>query len=409
MKKLETTCRIAFFTFAIWFALRPTEVWSQTPVNCDAGATIRAALSNAKPGETLTVSGTCNESLTIDADISRITLDGRGTANIVSPNSTLNTITIRGKEITIRGFTVTGGNNGVILQRGASGTIDGNIIRGNGLAASSCQCASGILVGPLSSAVIINNTIENNGNGISVDENSNARVGFQVPTVLGLPNIIQNNINAGIAVLHNSSARIIGATIRNNGGDGVQIERASHVDISDNSISGNGGNGINVRENSGVNLDLGRIQAVAQPNRTHTELNGGFGITCSLGSYVSGSAGSLMGSKGALNADSTCMGLDPLVVGLSFDLATVAPGETFSTTFSGLNLSLQTYFDVRFGISGRNTEQEALNWQFGTTATHTVPSTIPTGTYSVSAVRAHKELADHNGPYIPVSASITVR
>src|SRR5262245_7281123 len=116
-----------------------------------------------------------------------------------------------------------------------------------------------------------------------------------------------------------------------------------------------------------------------------------------------------MGSKGALNADSTCMGLDPLVVGLSFDLATVAPGETFSTTFSGLNLSLQTYFDVRFGISGSNTEQEALNWQFGTTATHSVPSTIPAGTYSVPAVRANKNLAEHNCPYSPISSSITLR
>jgi len=413
MNKPEASYRSVFLILPILFVFHSTRARAQgIAVNCDSGATIRAALSTAKAGDTLTVSGTCNESLTIDAEISRITLDGRGTATIISPNATLNTVIIRGKEITIRGFAITGGNNGVILQRGATAVIDGNTIRGNGVAAgtSSCQCASGILVGPLSSAAIINNTIENNGNGISVDENSNARVGFQAPTVLGLPNIVQNNVNAGIAILHNSSARIIGATIINNGGDGIQIERASHADLSDNSISGNGGSGINVRENSGANLDLGRIQTVAQPNRTDGKVNDGFGITCSLGSYVSGSAGTLAGLKGALNADSTCMqGLEPLITSLSFDPVSVAPGGNFSATFSGVNLSAQTYFDIRFRTPGSSTEQEALNWQFGTTATHTVASTLPSGTYSVTAVRAHRDAADHSVPYLPVSASVTVR
>jgi len=120
--------------------------------------------------------------------------------------------------------------------------------------------------------------------------------------------------------------------------------------------------------------------------------------------------GTLTGLKGALNADSTCMqSLEPLVTSLSFDSVTVAPGGVYSATFSGVNLSGQTYFDVRFLTPGSSAEQEALNWQVGTTAPHTVPSTLASGDYSVIAVRAHKEIADHSVSYVPVSASITVR
>src|SRR5437867_1294293 len=85
------------------------------------------------------------------------------------------------------------------------------------------------------------------------------------------------------------------------GNIGIAFHRASHADINDNTISGNAGNGIAINENSGINLDLGRIQAVAQPNRTDAATtNGGFGIDCSSGSYVSGNLGTLTGAKGAM-------------------------------------------------------------------------------------------------------------
>jgi copper-binding protein NosD len=403
MKTSRLIAVTGYLAFTMALSLYPTEARSQgLLVNCDSGGTIRGALGSLKPGDTLTVSGTCNESVSIEAEVSRITLDGRGTATVQSPGPSLNVIAIRGREITIKGFMLRGGNNGIVVQRGGTAVIDGNIILNN--------VANGILIGPESSASIINNTVENSRTGISVDENSSARIGFQVPTVLGLPNTIQNSIDSGIAVLHNSSARIIGATIRNNGGAGIQVERASHADITDNSINGNLGNGITVSGNSVVDLDLGRIQEVAQANRTDVGLNGGFGIACSLGASVSGSLGTLMGLKGSIDADSTCLhGLGPLVSSLSFDPINVSPGGTFTATFSGASLSAQTYFDIKLRAPDSNTEQEASNWQQGTPASHAVPGSIQTGTYVVTAVRAHKDIADHSGAYIPVSASLAVR
>lgn len=402
MKVSRLITVVCFLAFTM--LLYSPEVRSQgLVVDCGSGGTIRGALGSLKPGDTLTVRGACNESVVIAAEVSRITLDGRGIATIQSPAPSQNVIAIQGREITVRGFTISGGNNGIIVQRGGTAVVDGNIIRSN--------ARQGILLGPGSSASIINNTIENNQWGITVDDNSSARIGWQVPTALGLPNTIRNNTDSGIFVLHNSSARIIGATISNNGGDGIQIERASHADITDNTINGNMRNGIAVSQGSGVDLDFGRSQAVIQVNRTDAGTsNGGFGIACSLGSYVSGSLGTLTGAKGAINTDSTSVdGLRPTVSGLSFSPIAVSPGGIFTATFSGASLSAQTYFDVRFRTPGSNTDQEATNWQLGTSATHTVPGSLQTGTYVVTAVRAHTDIADHSGPYIYVSASLTVR
>lgn len=161
---------------------------------------------------------------------------------------------------------------------------------------------------------------------------------------------------------------------------------------------------------SGVDLDFGRSQAVIQLNRTDAGTsNGGFGIACSLGAYVSGSLGTLTGAKGAMYADTCVDGLRPTVSSLSFNPIAVSPGGTFTATLSGARLSAETYFDVRFRTPGSNTDQEVSNWQQGTSATHTVPGSIQTGTYVVTAVRAHRDIADHSGPYIAVSGSLTVR
>ena len=51
---------------------------------------------------------------------------------------------------------------------------------------------------------------------------------------------------------------------------------------------------------------------------------------------------------------------------------------------------------------------EAWNWQQGPSATLTVPASIQTGTYVVTAARVHTDISVHSGPYIPVSATLNV-
>ena len=48
-------------------------------LTCGPDKTIGQAIKTLKPGDTLLVSGTCNENVTIGQEVERITLDGQGT------------------------------------------------------------------------------------------------------------------------------------------------------------------------------------------------------------------------------------------------------------------------------------------------------------------------------------------
>ena len=98
-------------------------------VDCSS-ATLQAAIEKAKPGDTLLVSGTCKENLVIHEEVVRVTLDGQGKATINAPDATKHTITVRGRGITIKGFTITGGRNGLMVNDGGQATIDGNTVQG---------------------------------------------------------------------------------------------------------------------------------------------------------------------------------------------------------------------------------------------------------------------------------------
>src|SRR5438067_801299 len=78
-------------------------------LTCGPEKTIGQAIKTLKPGDTLLVSGTCNENLAIGQEVERIILDGQGTAT-VNGDSNANAITVTGRGITIRGFVITGGS-----------------------------------------------------------------------------------------------------------------------------------------------------------------------------------------------------------------------------------------------------------------------------------------------------------
>lgn len=273
------------------------------PVDCDTGGTITESMMRLKPGDTLLVIGTCRENVVIPSDILRITLDGQGKAAIAAPGDTMDGIFIRGREIVIRGLTITGGRDGVHLSgaaAGASAVIDGNTIHDTG---------RGVHLDSGSLARIVNNRIySNRGAGIDVNESSSARVGFILPQDPLGRNSIENNGGDGIMVSRNSNAWIVGNLIADNRGSGIAVNRASQVDALDNTISGNARDGISVNHNSGVNLRSEGTARQEGPNRTDTSRrNSGFGIRCAIGGYVDGPLGTLAGMEGSKDLDATCI------------------------------------------------------------------------------------------------------
>jgi nitrous oxidase accessory protein NosD len=110
--------------------------------------------------------------------------------------------------------------------------------------------------------------------------------------------VIENNVIRGsggaVHLDKESIGQILGNTIEGNKGDGVFVDRMSQADVVANAIDGNTGDGISARHGSGVNLSA--------------EANGGVGVRCEIGGYVSGPRGSLTGRKGATRIDGSCAG-----------------------------------------------------------------------------------------------------
>src|SRR5262249_44752392 len=187
---------------------------------------LQRAIDRSHPGHAIQVSGTCHENVTIALGKDGITLEGGGAAAITGPDVTQATVVVRAKDVTIKGFTITGGLAGIAVTQGGIGLIDGNTVRDTG--------GYGVIVSQLSSAVIVNNTMQNNFQaGIGVAETSFAFIGFVTASdSVASPNVITGNRAQGIAVFRGSYARIVGNDISNNGANGVNVRESSSAQIS---------------------------------------------------------------------------------------------------------------------------------------------------------------------------------
>ena len=270
-------------------------------VDCDAGNTIASVYATIKPGDTVLVNGLCKEQVNIPPEVTRVIFDGQKKTTIqhpggqqASPHAFYN----RGKEITIKNFTVTGGQDGIHLSGPASAVIDGNLVTKNS--------GRGIHIDKGSIARILNTTVEQSGGiGIDVTGASYAYIGVFIPRVPALaPNTIRNNGGPGINIERTSGAWIVGNTISGNKVSGITVHRNAQADVIANTINGNGGDAITVTYNSGVNFDSEPRKD--GPNKT-TQNNAGAGIKCAIGGYVDGPLGTLAGAKGVKDIDKSCV------------------------------------------------------------------------------------------------------
>jgi parallel beta-helix repeat protein len=270
-------------------------------VDCDAGDTITAALGNVKPGDTVLVSGTCNEQVSFAPEMVRITLDGQKKTTIQHPGKgapSPHAVFIRGKDVTIKGITVVGGLDGIHLSGPASAELDGNVV--------SKAARAGIHIDKGSVVRVLDNTVQENGAfGIDITGISLAYIGVRIPRVPALsPNTIRNNGGPGINIERSSAAWIVGNTISNNKGSGIVVHRNSQADVMANAINANGGDAITASYNGGVNLKS--EPRSDGPNQT-AQNNGGAGIKCMVGGYVDGPLGTLAGTRGAKDFDNSCV------------------------------------------------------------------------------------------------------
>lgn len=283
----------------------PSDAAGPVTVSCDAGESLADAVRAAGPGTTITVSGTCAESVHVPRTAMQLTIDGQGSAVVQGPpgdtvptSPASFTFFVEGQGVTLKNMRIVGGAHGVHLSGPSFATIDNNVITGSGGA---------IHLDKGSIGQVTNNTIENNvGYGINVQENSYVRVGFTAPTRPLAPNVIRDNDGPGIMVQRDSAAWIAGSTIAGNGGDGVWVDRMSHADVIGNVIEGNDGDAVSVSHGSGVNLESEGPESPRVPGPNSTSAgnpNSGVALRCEVGSYLAGPRGTLTGAQGLKAVD----------------------------------------------------------------------------------------------------------
>ena len=121
---------MVMFTVLLFLGLTPARkvVPITVSVDCDKGGIVGPVLSGLKPGDVVLIHGTWQENIVIQPELQRITLDGQGKATIKAADASRPVIQVLGREVTIKGFTVTGGSFGIAINRGATAVVDTNII-----------------------------------------------------------------------------------------------------------------------------------------------------------------------------------------------------------------------------------------------------------------------------------------
>ena len=293
-------------------------------LNCDAHFPLSLALFVAQPGDTIRVSGTCNERITIKID--GLTIDGGGTAVLdgggVQPgdfegkttDSILGVITVAEgvRGLTLRGLTIQNGAFGVVGRTGAAISLENCIVQDNEVIG---------VTGPTLTVDMTDCTLQRNGAGIDlitqstlvlkgtnhVNENGAGIVltGGSVFEVRGGTTDVSDNAGLGIVVAGSKAfilgvpdAQVPGTSLiaDRNGGPGIILTDGALFDIGGAgfvgsqantiSASGNAAPGIVVENRSSINVPFANARFVLEDNPVGMIVSGGSGLTITGGLAV---------------------------------------------------------------------------------------------------------------------------
>lgn len=231
-------------------------------VDCSSG-TIADAMSQAQPGDTIMITGTCNEAVVVDKD--GITLDGGGSAVIDGSGIDAAVISVNGHQnVTIKGLTVQNGLSGIRLVESAAAWLVDVTAQGS-RSKSGYESGSGIAVAT-SSFLGLTGTIvvkDNAQSGLWAGQSSSVVVfgnfviqGNKLPTaslqVTGNGSVGIDVVGAGLFA-HSASGDYTTIHATNNtyagvrGSEGATILLWSGTNIE---ATGNGGAGLEVGNSS---------------------------------------------------------------------------------------------------------------------------------------------------------------
>ena len=280
------------------------------PVDCSSG-TIAAVMSDAQPGDTIRITGTCNETVVVDKD--GITLDGGESAVIDGAAADAAVILVKGhRNVTIKGLTVRNGLIGIHADGGAAVGLENVTARNNNRGADGRDGDGIRITASVASFAASIRSTNNDGDGIdvfhassvratvgshSVEVNGNGGLGIDLDlgSSFGMRGTITvtDNTHGGLLIRRTSAAFFLGdsATFSDNGGSGVHVGGGSSATLAVQSaeFNSNGGSGVSVSEGSTATF----YGAAIEFNN-----NGGSGVSVFEGSTATLSGAAINGNQG---------------------------------------------------------------------------------------------------------------
>ncbi|HTT19576.1 MAG TPA: right-handed parallel beta-helix repeat-containing protein [Candidatus Sulfotelmatobacter sp.] len=207
---------------------------------------------------TILVSGSCKENITIQS-MDNLTLTAQDGASI-SDNSggTLDVVDIfDSRRVSLNGFTINGGANGVVcadasLCRFAGNTVQGSSGYGVIVASAQATLKGDRMQNNAGRGLSIINGGEVDATGVTV-QGSLDGIALNTRGTLTLSNsTVNGNQNHGIVAVTSSTVRLFGATVTENAGDGVALQQSSQAKFDSlfavNMVTNNGGAGVSVSD-----------------------------------------------------------------------------------------------------------------------------------------------------------------
>jgi hypothetical protein len=245
-------------------------------VNCNRGDKITEVLAKAGPGDTIRVTGTCFERVSIKTD--RITLDGQGAATLDGgggpPAEFDGVVTIDGaRGVTIQGFTVQNGpGEGILGVHGAAFSVRNTTARDNGF--------TGVAVGDSSTAELTDCRLLHNGLGMDVYMGSSA--------ILKGAIVIADNLTNGVDINGTSIVEVRGARVQATRNGGFGVVAGSNSQLAMLGFAGSQGSSLTVDANVQGGIALGdSVLNVFSQNTTVSVTNSPVGIIVRPGDIVS--------------------------------------------------------------------------------------------------------------------------
>lgn len=299
-------------------------------VNCNGGGTITKALETAKVGDTIQVTGTCKERVTITTD--RLTLDGQGSAILdggggFKANAVREgVVTIDGASgVTVTGFTLQRGPAGITCKRGAACLMRNTTMQDN--------AAEGLRVSENSTAEVTGCISRRNGEwGIAVFDNSNVLLQGTIA--------LTNNGTSGLGVFFSSSARSSKATIQanNNKHNGIILGGGSNVNFGRRggkvTTNNNMGNGIRLFNSGSLQVYAGNTVNVVGNSGRGVSVDGNSSLQNFGGTFViknNKGGGLLVDNGGSVTMKGSTITENGTDVALSFGARATLNGNTIGT------------------------------------------------------------------------------